>query len=184
MDAMAFIDAAVSEEAARAGTAEDPPPVRVAAGYHWAVRFRARGAVEDFKLPYPLYGWSALTAEERRTTAAFVGDTLRELHATPIVDGEYISFDEYVDLIQKRMTRCHRDHETWGSLPDRFLPQVRDYVWEARDLIDIGAYAAGSNPRIDAALAKREAIGQFLCQPADTRVRLADAIASLGALQR
>jgi hypothetical protein len=40
-----------------------------------------------------------LTAGERETTAVFVGDTLRELHATPIVDGEYISFDEYVDLI-------------------------------------------------------------------------------------
>jgi flagellar biosynthesis/type III secretory pathway ATPase len=41
---------------------------------------------------------------------------------------------------------------------------------------------AGSNPRIDAALARREAIGRFLCQPADTRVRLADSISALAAL--
>jgi len=77
-----------------------------------------------------------LSAEERERAADFVGASLRDLHATPIRDGEYISFEEYVDLIHKRTTRCHRDHETWGSLPECFLAQVRDYVWQARDLID------------------------------------------------
>ena len=37
-------------------------------------------------------------------------------------------------------------------------------------------------PRIDTALARREAIGRFLCQSADTSGRLADAIDALAAL--
>jgi hygromycin-B 7''-O-kinase len=68
--------------------------------------------------------------------ARFVGSTLRALHDTPVVDGEYVSFAMYEDLISTRMARAHRDHETWGSLPPRFLAQVRDYVWAAEDLID------------------------------------------------
>jgi len=62
---------------------------------------------------------------------------------------------------------------------------VREWMATLRDnedLVSVGAYAAGSNPRIDAALARRDAIGRFLCQPADTSVRLTDAIRSLGAL--
>ena len=35
---------------------------------------------------------------------------------------------------------------------------------EAEDLINIGAYAAGSNPRIDRALKHIDAIRAFLCQ--------------------
>jgi len=48
--------------------------------------------------------------------------------------------------------------------------------------VSVGAYVAGSNPRIDGALARRDAITRFLCQPADTADRLADAIQGLGAL--
>jgi aminoglycoside phosphotransferase (APT) family kinase protein len=78
----------------------------------------------------------SLSTEDLERTANFVGITLRKLHATPIRDGEYISFEEYADLIRTRMARCHRDHELWGSLPERFLSQVRDYVWSARDLLE------------------------------------------------
>ncbi len=64
--------------------------------------------------------------------------------------------------------------------------QVRDWLATIRDnedLVSVGAYVAGSNPRIDAAFARREAIRAFLCQPADTHVRLADAITrAVGAL--
>jgi flagellum-specific ATP synthase len=35
---------------------------------------------------------------------------------------------------------------------------------EAEDLVNIGAYAKGSNPRIDRALARIEAVNRFLCQ--------------------
>jgi hygromycin-B 7''-O-kinase len=77
-----------------------------------------------------------LTADDRRTVADFVGGTLRSLHESPVEDGEYVSFALYEDLIGTRMSRAHRDHETWGSLPDRLRPQVREYIWAAEDLID------------------------------------------------
>jgi hygromycin-B 7''-O-kinase len=77
-----------------------------------------------------------VTKQDLEAVAAFVGSTLRALHDSPVVDGEYVSFALYEDLISTRMRRCHRDHETWGSLPERLQPLVRDYVWDADDLID------------------------------------------------
>ena len=40
-------------------------------------------------------------------------------------------------------------------------------------------YARGANPRLDAALDRRETLGGFLCQLADTPCRYADALDSL-----
>jgi hygromycin-B 7''-O-kinase len=76
------------------------------------------------------------TRKDRERVAAWLGRTLRDLHRVPVHDGERISHEIYVDLIQVREQRCHHDHELWGSLPDRLVPQVRDYVWDARKLID------------------------------------------------
>jgi FliI/YscN family ATPase len=48
--------------------------------------------------------------------------------------------------------------------------QVREWLAAIRgseDLVSVGAYVPGSNPRIDEAIARRDAIEQFLCQPAD-----------------
>ena len=60
----------------------------------------------------------------------------------------------------------------------------------ADDLIDIGAYQPGANPRVDAALANERAISQFLTQPLDDRSaateswrRLAALVADLGGAQ-
>ena len=55
-------------------------------------------------------------------------------------------------------------------------------IRDSEDLVSVGAYVPGSNPRIDEALAKRDAIDGFLCQPADDLVSLDDARASLEAL--
>jgi flagellar biosynthesis/type III secretory pathway ATPase len=63
--------------------------------------------------------------------------------------------------------------------------QVREWLATIRDnedLISVGAYVPGSNPRIDAAIAHREAVDAFLCQPADTTGRSTDAIDALQAL--
>jgi flagellum-specific ATP synthase len=60
--------------------------------------------------------------------------------------------------------------------------QVRQWLAALRDsedLVSVGAYVAGSNPRIDAALQRREAIDAFLCQPADTCCGFSDALAAL-----
>lgn len=76
------------------------------------------------------------TPQDLERVARWLGATLKQLHAVPTHDGERISLEIYADMIQVRRQRCHRDHEQWRSLPERFVPQVRDYVWEASKLID------------------------------------------------
>jgi flagellum-specific ATP synthase len=70
------------------------------------------------------------------------------------------------------------DHRLRAAAVREWLATLRDN----EDLVSVGAYVPGSNPRIDTALAKREAIGRFLCQSADATVRLDEAIAALSAL--
>jgi flagellum-specific ATP synthase len=40
---------------------------------------------------------------------------------------------------------------------------------EAEDLINIGAYVSGSNPKIDYAISRIDAVNEFLCQGMDER---------------
>ena len=57
---------------------------------------------------------------------------------------------------------------------------VRDAMFayqQARDLINIGAYVAGSNPQIDRALRMQPHIQRFLRQPAETATDLVETIA-------
>jgi FliI/YscN family ATPase len=63
--------------------------------------------------------------------------------------------------------------------------QVRDWlstIRDTEDLVAVGAYAPGANPRIDAALERRDALQNFLCQQADTLCGYADARSALDAL--
>jgi flagellar biosynthesis/type III secretory pathway ATPase len=53
---------------------------------------------------------------------------------------------------------------------------------DAEDLINIGAYTAGSNPRIDEAVAKMEAVQAFLRQGLNERSTLEEGAAALTAL--
>jgi flagellar biosynthesis/type III secretory pathway ATPase len=50
--------------------------------------------------------------------------------------------------------------------------------------VSVGAYVPGSNPRIDEARARQEAIERFLCQSADTMCGFTDALRDLGALEQ
>jgi FliI/YscN family ATPase len=50
---------------------------------------------------------------------------------------------------------------------------------ESRDLIELGAYAAGSNPALDAAIRMRPEITSFLRQDTSTKAGLADSIAQM-----
>lgn len=52
----------------------------------------------------------------------------------------------------------------------------------SEDLVSVGAYVAGTQPVLDEALARREALRTFLCQPADTLCCHSDAVAALAAL--
>ncbi len=53
---------------------------------------------------------------------------------------------------------------------------------EAEDLINIGAYKAGSNKNIDYAIEKIDAVNSFLCQETDEKVSLEDTLAQLEAI--
>jgi len=67
---------------------------------------------------------------------------------------------------------AHRRH---AALVREWLAGLRD----TEDLVSVGAYVRGSNPRVDEALERKAAISAFLCQPADTSVSFPDAVAAL-----
>lgn len=55
---------------------------------------------------------------------------------------------------------------------------MADYA-EAEDMIDVGAYKAGTNPAIDAAIAKRGEIEEFLVQAVEEKSTVPETLASL-----
>jgi FliI/YscN family ATPase len=67
------------------------------------------------------------------------------------------------------------EHRAKAGKLREWLATLRD----SEDLVSVGAYVAGSNPRIDEALAKREAIDAFLRQPADTVPTFGESLAGL-----
>jgi FliI/YscN family ATPase len=63
--------------------------------------------------------------------------------------------------------------------------QVREWmaaIRDSEDLVSVGAYVPGSNPKIDEARARRDAIEAFLCQPSDMLCSFTDALRALEAL--
>jgi len=63
--------------------------------------------------------------------------------------------------------------------------QVRSWLSTLRDtedLVSVGAYVAGSTPRIDEALSKRDAIEAFLRQPTEHAVTFGDSVETLAGL--
>jgi FliI/YscN family ATPase len=60
--------------------------------------------------------------------------------------------------------------------------QIREWlatVKNAEDLVNVGAYVSGSNPRIDEALARRDSIATFLRQAADAPCNIDGALQAL-----
>jgi flagellum-specific ATP synthase len=72
------------------------------------------------------------------------------------------------------------------SVPQRAQATTLRSVLAARraanDLIDIGAYKQGANPRVDAALANERAISAFLTQPLDEQSPVEESWRRLSAL--
>jgi len=115
-------------------------------------------------------------------------------HSEPVADGVRAILDGHIVLSRELGDRNH--YPAIDILPSvsRTMPdvtrvehrvkagQVRDWmsaIKETEDLVSVGAYLAGSNPRVDEAMAKRDRIEAFLKQPADLRVGLAESIAEL-----
>ena len=115
----------------------------------------------------------------------------------PVADNVRAILDGHIVLSRDLAARNHYPaidvlHSVSRTMPDVTTVDhrlkagtVRDWMATLRDsedLVSVGAYVAGSNPRIDDALAKRGDIDDFLRQPADGLVSLDDARASLEAL--
>ena len=72
-----------------------------------------------------------------------------------------------IDVLES-VSRSVNDITTAGQRGDAtVLRQLLAARRDAKDLVEIGAYVAGSNPLVDRALASSEAIDQFLRQPVD-----------------
>jgi len=81
------------------------------------------------------------------------------------------------------VSRCMSDVAAREQLraAQRFLEVLALYR-RSEDLINIGAYAKGSNPKIDNAVAMIDQLNAYLRQQVDERVSVADSVAQLQTL--
>ena len=167
------------------GLAAGEPPT--AKGYPPSVFARLPGLLERAGA---LRGRGSITAFY---TVLVEGDD----HNEPIADAVRGILDGHIVLSRDLAARNHYPaidilHSISRTMPAVTAPEhrlragsVREWLATLRDnedLVSVGAYVPGSNPRIDMAFAKRDAIGRFLCQPSDLNVSLSESISALAAL--
>lgn len=126
-------------------------------------------------------------------TVLVEGDDLTE----PVADSVRSILDGHVVLSRLLAERNHYPAIDVLASVSRVMPAVTDahhrrlagalrtnlaVYEESRDLIEVGAYASGSNAEVDRAIALRPAILSFLQQRPDERCDLAEAIAGLEAI--
>src|ERR1700754_3934570 len=103
-------------------------------------------------------------------------------HSEPVADAVRAILDGHIVLSRELGARNHYPAIDVLSSVSRTMPdvtrvehrlkagQVRQWmaaIRETEDLLSVGAYVAGSNPRVDEALSKRDRIDGFLRQNAD-----------------
>lgn len=118
-------------------------------------------------------------------------------HNEPIADAVRSILDGHIVLSRDLASRHHYPpidvlqsvSRTMGDVVDvshrQKAGQVREWlaaIRDSEDLVSVGAYVAGSNPRIDEARARLDALREFLCQPADALCTFDQARAALEAL--
>jgi FliI/YscN family ATPase len=118
-------------------------------------------------------------------------------HSEPVADHVRAILDGHIVLSRDLASRNHYPaidilHSVSRTMPDVTdvehrvkASRVREWMatnHASEDLVSVGAYVPGSNPRIDEALAKRDPIATFLRQDALDLRPLSDALASLKAL--
>ena len=87
-----------------------------------------------------------------------------------------------IDVLQS-ISRCMssiatREHKAMAGK----LKNVLATYQEAEDLINIGAYKAGSNPDIDYAISKIGQVNEFLMQDVETKTGFEETVEALGAI--
>jgi FliI/YscN family ATPase len=115
-------------------------------------------------------------------------------HNEPIADAVRSILDGHIVLSRDLASRNHYPaidvsrsiSRTITEVTDREhlgrVAQVREWlatIRDSEDLVSVGAYVKGANPRLDRALERRDAIEAFLCQESDAPCRYADALAAL-----
>jgi flagellum-specific ATP synthase len=118
-------------------------------------------------------------------------------HNEPIADAVRSILDGHIVLSRELASRYHYPPIDVLQSVSRTMPDVTDVAhrqraakvreWmaairDSEDLVSVGAYVHGSNPAIDLARSKADAIRQFLCQTADTLCGFPDALAAMEAL--
>ncbi len=118
-------------------------------------------------------------------------------HNEPVADAVRSILDGHIVLSRDLASRHHYPpidvlQSVSRTMPDvtdadhrRKAGQVREWlsiIRDSEDLVSVGAYVAGSNPRIDDARARQQAVEQFLCQPSDQLCGFSDAVRDLSAL--
>jgi flagellar biosynthesis/type III secretory pathway ATPase len=118
-------------------------------------------------------------------------------HNEPVADAVRSILDGHVVLSRDLASRHHYPPIDVLQSVSRTMPDVTNVThrqkaghvreWmaairDSEDLVSVGAYVTGSNPRIDEARSKRDAITAFLCQDAGTLCGFADSVSSLEAL--
>lgn len=135
------------------------------------------------------------TAEHGSITALYTvlveGDDMNE----PVADTVRGILDGHIVLSRELASRNHYPaidvlSSVSRLMPDVTTPEHRDFAGRLRDvlatyrasedLINIGAYARGSNPKIDFALDRIDAVNAFLRQAVDERGEFGATIAALG----
>jgi FliI/YscN family ATPase len=118
-------------------------------------------------------------------------------HTEPVADHVRAILDGHIVLSREMAARNHYPaidilHSVSRTMPDVTdvehrvkASRVREWMatnHASEDLVSVGAYVPGSNPRIDEALAKRDAVAAFLQQDANDLQPLSAALAALKAL--
>ena len=114
-----------------------------------------------------------------------IGDTVRGILDGHVVlsrrlatAGHFPSIDVLESISRVERAVLAPERVTLAAVARRLLAAFRD----ARELIEVGAYAAGSDPDVDVAIALRPQLEAFLRQRPDEVVDAADAWAYLGAV--
>ena len=92
--------------------------------------------------------------------------------------GQYPAVDIAASLSRVMNDIVPREHQ---QLAREFRALTASYEAN-RDLVLMGAYRAGADPRLDRAIAMHELLTAFLCQQAEENIDLFDSAAQLGAL--